>query len=250
MSLGTNVINDTDILLGTGTIKFNGVNVGQLKGDVVFTPEAEYKEFKAGIPQQLVKTLKFSEGAKLKASFAEFNRTNLAMALNVDSSEIVTTTGTVTTETLVLTGTDAVSVVKNRNISNVVVKKGAATAVLGTDYVVVSPATGLIARVTGSTEILDGDSVTVSYTYEKTATVSFGGGAQPNNVPAEFTYLSPDNDIEIVVQFWKSKVNAGNPITFKEDDFTVNDFEIVAVSDSTKDAGKQLGQVTFNYFPE
>jgi len=130
------------------------------------------------------------------------------------------------------------------------VKKGTTAAILGTDYEIVSAAAGQIRRISSSTTIASGDTVTLAYTYEKTATVSFGGGAQPGNVPATFTYRSPDNDLEIVVEFWKAKINAGNPVTFKEDDFTVNDFEIVAVSDSTKDAGKQLGQVVFNYFPE
>ena len=92
MSLGTNVIDSRDILLGTGQIKFGGIAVGQLKGDVVFTPSKEYKEFKAGVPQQTVKVLPFSEGATLKASMAELNGKNIARALGNAASSVTDTT--------------------------------------------------------------------------------------------------------------------------------------------------------------
>lgn len=247
--LGTNINDSRDILLGTGTLKFNGLSVGQLKGDVVFTPEAEYKEFKAGVPQQTIKLLKFSEGAKLKASFAEMSAANFARTLNITESAITYATGTVTAESAVMTGTDTVRLAKGRNISALTVKKGETSAVLDTDYEIVSAERGEIARKTGSTVILDGDTVTVGYSYRESSTINFGGGAQPADVQAEFEYASPDGDIKITITFPKAKWKSGNPITFKEDDFTTNDFEIVAVSDPSKAAGAQLGTVKIEYFP-
>ncbi len=248
--LGTNVQDSRDIVLGAGVLFFNGINCGQLKGDVAFTPSAEYKEFTAGVPQQTVKILKFKEGASLKASYAEMNAANFARALNIEESAIVYETGTVSSESKVLSGTETVQLSKGRFVSGVVVKKGATTAVLNTDYTIINAARGEIARVATSETIGDGDTVTVDYTYRKKAIVSFGGGAQPSDVPAKFVYTSPDGDTEITIEFPKAKWKAGNDITFKEEDFSTSDVEIVAVSDPSKPAGKQLGTVTFEYFPE
>ena len=248
--LGTNVQNQGDILLGAGILYFNGVNVGQLKGDVSFTPEAEYKEFKAGVPQQTVKILKFSEGATLKASYAEFNSANFARALNIAESAIVYTTANVTAESVVLSGTNSVQLEKGRDITSLVVKVGETTAVQNTDYEVKDAATGTIARKTGSTVITEGATVSAAYTYRKTAKITFGGGAQPADVPAKFVYTAPDGSEEITINFYKAKWKAGNAITFKEEEFSTSDVEIVAVSDSTRTAGDQLGYVEFEYFPE
>lgn len=248
--LGTNVLNEKDVILGAGVLSFNGINVGQLKGDVVFTPEAEYKEFKAGVPQQTVKILKFSEGATLKASFAEMNSANFARALNIADSAITYTTGTVTGESLVMSGTETVQLKKGRNVTALTITDGATPAVLNTDYEIVSADSGKIRRKAASTVITDGAAVTAAYTYRKTAKISFGGGAQPSDVPAKFVYASPDGDEEITIHFYKAKWKAGNAITFKEEEFSTSDVEIVAVSDSSREAGDQLGYVEFEYFPE
>ena len=248
--LGTNVLDSRDIVLGAGVLYFNGINVGQLKGDVSFTPEAEYKEFTAGVPQQTVKILKFKEGATLKASYAEMNSANFARALNIEQSAVVYATETVTAEAVVLTGTDTVQLAKGRNVTALTIKKGETSAVLDTDYKIINADRGEIARMTGSTVILDGDTVTAAYTYRKTATVGFGGGAQPSDSVAKFVYTSPDGDQEITINFPKAKWKAGNAITFKEEDFSTSDVEIVAVSDPSKAAGAQLGTVVFEYFPD
>ena len=247
--LGTNILDKRDIILGTGKLKINNVSVGQLKGDVVFTPTADYKEFKAGVPQQTAKILKFAEGAELKASFAEMNAANFARALNVEQSSIVSVTGTVTAESVVLSGTDTVQLAKGRHITNLVVKVGEATAVLDTDYEIVSAAAGQIRRKTGSTVITDGATTSCAYTYRESDEVSFGGGVQPADAPAEFVYDSPDGDVRITIGFPLAKIKSGNAINFKEEDFSTSDFTVVAVSDPTKAAGKQLGTVTIEYFP-
>jgi len=247
--LGTNVIDKRDILLGSGKLYINNISVGQLKGDVAFTPTADYKEFKAGVPQQTVKLLKFSEGAELKASFAEMNAANFARATNVEQSAIVTVTDDVTAESVVLSGTDTVQLAKGRHITSLVIVKGATPCVLNTDYELVSAATGQIRRVPGSLVIASGDTVSCAYTYRESDAVSFGGGAQPADAPAKFVYDSPDGDVRITIEFPLAKIKTGNAITFKEEDFSTSDFTVVAVSDSSKAAGAQLGTITIEYFP-
>ncbi|MHC1760525.1 MAG: hypothetical protein AB9917_13655 [Negativicutes bacterium] len=248
MSLGTNVIDSRDILLGTGKVKFGGVTVGQLKGDVVFTPSKEYKEFKAGVPQQTVKILPFSEGAALKASMAELNGKNIARALGNAASSVADTTANVTAEAHTTIGIVPIKLLKGREVTSVVVKKAEITAALTTDYTL-DAQTGTITPVTGSTILTDGSSITVDYTYVSIRQANFGGGAATPEAQAEFVYDSPDGDQRITVIFHKANWKGGNPITFKEEDFAVNDFEIVAVSDSTKPAGQQLGYVKIEYFP-
>lgn len=248
--LGTNVIDKRDIVLGTGQLFINNISVGQLKGDVAFTPTADYKEFKAGVPQQTVKLLKFSEGAELKASYAEMNAKNFARATNVAESSIVSVTSTAIAESVVLTGTDTVQLAKGRHITSLVITQGVTPCVLDTDYQIVSAATGQIRRKTGSTVITDGATVTCAYTYRESDAVSFGGGAQPADAPAKFVYDSPDGDVRITIEFPLAKIKTGNAITFKEEDFSTSDFTVVDVSDSTKAAGKQLGTITIEYFPE
>lgn len=247
--LGTNVVDRRDILLGTGKLYINNISVGQLKGEVTFTPTADYKEFKAGVPQQTVKLLKFSEGAELKASWAEMNCANFARALNVAVSSIVSVTGTVASESVVLTGTDTVQLAKGRHITSLTMTQGGTACVLDTDYEIVSAAAGQIRRKSGSSVIDSGDTVIAAYTYRTTDTVSFGGGAQPADAPMSFVYDSPDGDVRITIAFPLAKIKTGNAIAFKEEDFTTSDFTVVAVSDSTKTAGAQLGSVTVTYFP-
>ena len=246
--LGTNVQDSRDILLGAGKINFGGVTVGQLKGDVVFTPSKEYKEFKAGVPQQTVKILPFSEGAALKASMAELNGKNIARALGNAASSVTDVTADVVAEAHTTSGTTPIQLLKGREVTDVVVKKGAATAVVTTDYTVDAQG-GKVTPVSGSTVLTDGSEITIDYTHVSTRQVNFGGAAATPEAPAEFVYDSPDGDQRITIVFHKANWKGGNPITFKEEDFAVNDFEIVAVSDSSKPAGQQLGYVKIEYFP-
>lgn len=247
MSLGTNVLDKRDIRMGIGKLYINNENVGQLKGDVVLTPQQDFKEFLAGVPQQVVKTEKFKESATLKASYAELNYKNVARAMG--TTNIDTTFTAVTAESHVLTGTTAITVDKNRYIKDVVVKQGTDTALLNTDYTF-DLATGKIARKTGSTVIEDGDTVTIDYKYLSKAVIKFGGSASIPEMPVKFVYESPDGDERITTEFYLGQIKGGQPITFKEEDYTTNDIEITATTDSSREAGDQLGNITYEFYPE
>lgn len=248
MALGTNVLDKRDILMGTGKLYINNVDVGQLKGDVVLTPTSEFKEFLAGVPQQTIKMVKFKEGATLKATFAELNYANAARALG--TTNITTTSTAVTAESHVMSGTTAITLTKNRYVTDVVVKVGEVTAVKDTDYEIVDAATGRIARKTGSTVITDGATATIDYKYVSKAEVKFGGSAGILEAPCKFVYDSPDGDQRITVEFYLAQLKGGSPVTWKEEDYTLNDFEMVATSDSSRTAGDQLGNITYEFFPE
>jgi hypothetical protein len=242
--LGTNVLDKRDILLGTGTLMMGGINVGQLKGDVTFTPTAEYKDFLAGIPQQIIKSEKISEGATLKASMAELNPQNMAFAIG--AKNITYTTETVVDEDITF-GATPVTVKKNRNIEAVVVKVGETSAVLGTDYKIVNPATGLIDRIEASTVITANSTAKISYTYRKSAKISAGGSEDIPEMPAQYVYDSPDGDQTITLDIYLGQIKNGQAIAFKEDDYTITDFEITATSDSSRPPGDQLYDFNYEY---
>lgn len=245
--LGANVLDKRDILMGNGKLYIGGVDVGQLKGDVSFTPTAEYKEFEAGVPKQVVKSTKTKEGGTLKAGIAELNPENVAKI--VGSNNIVYTTGEVAAEPVVL-GAAPVQLKKGRHITELVVKKGTTPAVLDTDYVIIDVKTGRIARKEGSTVINAGDTVTVSYKYRKSAKITAGGGAGLAEMPCQYVYDSPDGDQRITLNIYLGQMKGGQPITFKEDDYVVNDFELIATADTSRPAGDQLYSFTYDYFPD
>lgn len=247
MGLGANVLNKDDILMGTGILFINDINVGQLKGDVVFTPTAEFKDFEAGIPKQTVKSQKTKEGATLKAGVAELNPENMALALGTDS--VTYTEGEVLSASpeSVVFGSGTVTLKKNRHVNNVVVKVGAATAVLGTDYEIVNAAAGKLKRIETSTLITSGVSANVTYKYRKSAKITSGGGSTLPEFPCRYVYASPDGDQEITLNIYLGQLKGGQAITFKEDDYTVNDFELTATSDTSRPAGDQLYSWEYEY---
>ena len=73
----------THLLLGAGGLEIGtpGVNVGMLKGNVVFEHAITPGEVKGGFPQQVVKKYKAEEKVTLSASLAEFSKENAGLLL-------------------------------------------------------------------------------------------------------------------------------------------------------------------------
>lgn len=74
------------VTLGSGTLYLNNVDVGHLKGDVIFTAEGEFVDFKPGNMTGAVKRFVIRESAKLTASLAEYKATNMRLALGVTTA--------------------------------------------------------------------------------------------------------------------------------------------------------------------
>lgn len=249
MGLGVNINDKRDILMGTGKLIFDGRNVGQLKGDVVYTPKADYKEFKAGVPQQTIKKVKFSEGGTLKASMAELNFENFGLILGTSAFN-KTYTDVTTPETGKISASNPIVLSKGRYVKDVVLKKGTTTATLDTDYTLDS-ATGRILLKEGSSALSEGDDVSIaSYKYLSKVEFGQGGGTTLPEKPVKYVYDSPDGDERITIDIPLGQIIGGQPITFKEEDFVINDIEIEATADSSKPAGQQLVKITYEFFPE
>jgi len=74
------------IILGTGRLYINDVEVGYLKGDVTFSYVREKLDFKPSGVLGPVKQFVISENAELRASEAEFSLNNLKLAMGVTTS--------------------------------------------------------------------------------------------------------------------------------------------------------------------
>lgn len=74
------------IILGTGRLWINNIEVGYLDGDVEFTYTREKLDFKPSGVLGPVAQFVISENAELRASVAEFKLANLKMALGVTTS--------------------------------------------------------------------------------------------------------------------------------------------------------------------
>lgn len=75
-----------NIILGTGRLWINDVEVGYLKGDVEFSYVREKLDFKPSGVLGPVTQFVISETAELRASEAEFKLTNLQLAMGVTTS--------------------------------------------------------------------------------------------------------------------------------------------------------------------
>lgn len=75
-------VNDAKhLILGTGQLLIDGVDVGLLKGDVSFDHEPKEGTVKGGFPQVTVKSYKEEEEATLNASVAEISAANVTLLL-------------------------------------------------------------------------------------------------------------------------------------------------------------------------
>ena len=76
----------TKLILGTGDLYINDINVGYLKGDVEFQYTREKLDFKPSGTLGPVAQFVISEMAELRASQAEFSVVNLKRAMGVTES--------------------------------------------------------------------------------------------------------------------------------------------------------------------
>lgn len=76
--MGTNVKNVNDVIIGTGKMFVNGVNVGQLKGNVVMKHTKVFYEEKAGFPSVAILKALIEEGGELTANLLEVNLDTIA----------------------------------------------------------------------------------------------------------------------------------------------------------------------------
>lgn len=87
-----NVKNANDILIGTGKVYVNTLDVGQIDGDMNFTHGKEYFEKKSGFPAQVVKKVLIGESFKCSFNLLEANLETL-QALMPEYVKVTETAG-------------------------------------------------------------------------------------------------------------------------------------------------------------
>lgn len=218
------------VLLGRGKVYFDRFdNVGaalglRYLGDVSkleFTMNDEkakiYDYAKATAP--LLAEVVTRREVSVAMTLHEYTRENLALALMGEESRYQQITGSVVNESLspsILKG--RVYQLANRNATSIVVKRGAANLVLGTDYDVVDASLGLIHIREGSATVVDGDAdITASYTK---STIGQPGlervlGAKSSQIIGKLVFVGdPGAGPAMDAEVWKLSISSEGALGF------------------------------------
>lgn len=243
-----NVINASDIIIGTGKMYVNGTDVGQLDGEVNFTHGKTFYEKKSGFPASTVVSVLTEENLNSDFSLLEANLTRLRTMMSEYSQLTETAAESSSIEETVKVYSTKSTRLGHGNITTLTSVKDTdtvpATLVLGTDFYI-DPISGNISRAADSTTIADGDEVVVTYKYTSYAGEGFGiGGASStsDNFLVEFIHKRRDGKYR-VVRLWKCQISGDFSMKFQEQAESPIEMSITAVADSSKAAGRQFGEV-------
>lgn len=168
----------------------------------------------------------------------EYTKENLALVLMGVEAGATQSSGSITGETLTTSVTKGKSYqTANRSISSVVVKKGASTLVLDTDYNIVDATLGIIHITTTGSTLTNGDTITVDYA--KAAIASPGldrvQGGMSSQILGRLVFIGdaaagPSFDAE----FWKVSISSDGVAGFiTGSDFGSFDLKGTVLIDST-----------------
>jgi hypothetical protein len=253
----TTVQHPETIRFGSGRLEIGKsldslVDVGALTG-VHFTHELGDKVTITSDNAGVILERAGTQTAKVEANLMEINLDTLAVYMG-GVSKLETVAGsqqTVTNEEHTLKGATFIRLDHRMGDGNAVTidsvkKKGGSAAVEGTDYVVALDSDGYtcIARKSGSSVIVDGSVVQVSYKYKPAAykRLSFGGLQQLDAAVARITnYDSLGREFSITV--YKATADSGIEIEFQADDADETDvvpITLVGTEDTSRAVGDQL----------
>lgn len=247
-----------------GTLAQLGGNVGAIKGTVTVQLIREMVAFEVGVPQEIADQTVIREGVHLKCSLAELDIATVKKQLG-GGTYSQTTAGPelVTDEEIVLSDSSAGEPVASR-IANgpvllttstpaapadPVVKNlaGSTTFVLNTDYTI-DDVTNTITRLDGGA-IAAGDTVKVTYYYNKFLTEKITGGGQADVAQSALRFFHPYKDGR-VLQFTIYKANPVGTVTlpFEEIAYTNSELEFKGIADFSRAAGNHLYEIVRELF--
>lgn len=145
--------------------------VGLLGADASLNLNPTYRQKRDRFPQVIVAEAVDEVTAEGRFVLREWDKDNLRLALGLatsDVTDVAASTVNVVDEAYTV-GADLVATIPHVDISNVVVKEGASTLTLNTDYIVVeTPTTTLVVGLSGG-DIADKDDLLISYDYTPVA---------------------------------------------------------------------------------
>lgn len=206
----------------------------------------KFSSMSAGAP--LYKRVNRRRTVTFKLVLSEYNPENMALLTMGSQSTLVQAATAVTGEALNATTIPGAyyRTAKLGPISAVVVKFGATTGVLGTDYAITNAAVGMIRILPGT--ILTG-AVTIDYT--PTAYTSPTGpqvvhGGDSGIVQAELLFIGdPTTGPKMMVNIWKASLTPDGAIGFISDDFANAGLSAAILDDSANHASSPLYEITY-----
>ena len=255
----TTVQNQNAIRFGSGKLEIgpsvtNLVDIGAVR-NAVFKEEWEDVEVKsdnAGVVRVGIK----EHVARIECDMMEVNLENLDTARGgIDTyTTTAATPVNVTGEEHVLSGTELVRL-DNRNgdgteVESIVVTDSESNpAVQDTDYVVVVDSAGYtcIARISDSTVIDEGETVTVDYTYTPNESVTLTSGGKTSLSDRVVRITNTDENGKIFrITLYKATINEGAEIEFPaedDDDPAMPHLNMKGVLDISRTEGEQLFEI-------
>lgn len=238
------------VLLGRGRLFFDrwssaGVSTGGLAylGDCskfeISTTDEKAKIYDFGqSTAPLLNEVVTKREVSIAITLHEYTKENLALVLMGVEAGATQSSGSVTAESLTTSVTKGKSYqTANRNISAVVVKKGATTLVVDTDYNIVDASTGLIHITTTGSTVTNGDAITVDYT--KAAIASPGldkiQGGMSSQILGKLLFVGdPAAGPAYDGEFWKVSISSEGVAGFiTGSDFGAMDLKGSVLIDST-----------------
>ena len=238
--------NFNNVSMGNGLLRYNGVDVGFLKGDVSYRYNYDVEDFKTGVPLALQGSITKEIVAELEAPIAELSAENIAMALGGLTPVSTGTTqnvaaGSPSVRTFATFGSGGLEaiVLDGPNVTNLVVKSSddVTTYVEGTDYFLVpgsGASPGFVYR-NPNGNIPSGATVNASYDYQAVTGQQIDLGTQFSlqQGDLEFVHTSPVTGKDITVKMWKATTNGVFDINFAESNFIINNVVFKAIFDSS-----------------
>jgi hypothetical protein len=238
--------NFNNVSMGTGSLEWDGVDIGYLKGDVNYSYNYEIEDFKTGVPLMLRGSICKEIVSELKAPIAEINAANIAMVLGgltvttVAAAEVDVSTMVVKTFAPYPNATSTLEAIQLMpNLSGTAKKPVITTladgaTVEGTDWFC-DYVEGIIYLNPESIVISSGDSVKVtSYSYTPAAnkTVKLGTQFSLEQKSLQFTHISPVTGKIKRVYMPLAQADGKVEIPFAETSFMVINVTFKAIYDA------------------
>lgn len=217
-----------NLLLGSGALYFDRFENGQKTGEIHFgnvtafsistSDEVKEKYQSMDKTRGLYKAVTTKRNITLKVTGDEFSPDNIALNVMGDQGVLTQTAGTVTAETVTSASKKGrYYPLAHRNVSDVVVKVGAATKVAGVDYAVDAKSGRIHILPTGS--IADGSTVVADYDHASLTVNTINGGTA-GLIEAFIRFVGdPASGQAYECQVWAVQLTPDGELGFISDDF-------------------------------
>jgi hypothetical protein len=180
----------------------------------------------------------------LAINLNEYDPENLALALMGSTAALTQTTSTVTAEALTASAKlGRIYQTAKRNISSVLVKKGATTGVLGTDFDVEDAKLGLV-RIMPGGAFADGDALTVDYSAGNVTATRVAAGTV-GKIEGKLIFVGdPANGPAYDAEIWRANFTPNGAIAFITDNFGGMPLQAELLADATNHPSEPIYRLT------